>query len=52
MAGRDDHRDIRGDVRGQIREFLSTRRARISPSQAGLPVYRGDRRRVLGLRPR
>jgi MmyB-like transcription regulator ligand binding domain/Helix-turn-helix domain len=50
MAGRDDNRDIRGDVRGQIREFLSTRRARISPEQAGLPVYGGDRRRVSGLR--
>ena len=50
MAGRDDHRDIRGDVRGQIREFLSTRRARISPQQAGLPVYGRTRRRVSGLR--
>ena len=50
MAGRDDNCDIRGDVRGQIREFLSTRRARISPEQAGLPVYGGDRRRVSGLR--
>ena len=50
MAGRSDNRDIRGDVRGQIREFLSTRRARISPEQAGLPVYGRDRRRVLGLR--
>ena len=50
MAGRDDNRDIRGDVRGQIREFLSTRRARISPGQAGLPVCGGDRRRVSGLR--
>jgi transcriptional regulator with XRE-family HTH domain len=50
MAGRDDNRGIRGDVRGQIREFLSTRRARISPEQAGLPVYGGDRRRVPGLR--
>src|SRR5687768_12417105 len=47
--GRDD-RDVRGDVRAQIREFLSTRRARISPEQAGLPVYAGDRRRVPGLR--
>jgi transcriptional regulator with XRE-family HTH domain len=45
-----DHRDVRGDVRAQIREFLSTRRARISPEQAGLPVYGGDRRRVPGLR--
>jgi len=50
MAGRDDNRDIRGDVRGQIREFLSTRRARISPGQAGLPAHGGDRRRVPGLR--
>jgi transcriptional regulator with XRE-family HTH domain len=50
MAGRNDHRDTRGDVRGEIREFLSTRRARISPEQAGLPTYGGDRRRVSGLR--
>jgi Predicted transcriptional regulators len=50
MAGSNGARDIRGDVRGQIREFLSTRRARISPKQAGLPVYLGDRRRVSGLR--
>ena len=51
MPGRnDDHRDVRGDVRAQIREFLSTRRARISPEQAGLPIYGGDRRRVSGLR--
>jgi transcriptional regulator with XRE-family HTH domain len=51
MAGTNaDHRDVRRDVRAQIREFLSTRRARISPHQAGLPVYGGDRRRVSGLR--
>jgi transcriptional regulator with XRE-family HTH domain len=51
MAGADgDHRDVRGDVRAQIREFLSTRRARINPEQAGLPAYGGDRRRVAGLR--
>jgi transcriptional regulator with XRE-family HTH domain len=31
-----------------IRQFLTTRRARISPEQAGLPVY--GRRRVPGLR--
>jgi transcriptional regulator with XRE-family HTH domain len=42
--------DLRGDLRRQIREFLSTRRARISPEQAGLSVYGGDRRRVSGLR--
>ena len=45
-----DSRDVRGDVRGEIREFLSTRRARITPVQAGLPVYGGDHRRVSGLR--
>jgi transcriptional regulator with XRE-family HTH domain len=50
MAERNDHRDVRGDVRAQIREFLTTRRARISPEQAGLPVYDGGRRRVPGLR--
>jgi transcriptional regulator with XRE-family HTH domain len=50
MAGTGDDHDVRGDVRGQIREFLTTRRARISPEQAGLPVYGGARRRVSGLR--
>ena len=50
MAPGDDDHDVRGDVRAQIREFLSTRRARITPEQAGLPVYGGDRRRVPGLR--
>ncbi|MER6982245.1 helix-turn-helix transcriptional regulator [Streptomyces carpinensis] len=33
----------------EVREFLSTRRARITPQQAGLPVY-GGQRRVPGLR--
>ncbi|HYG94159.1 MAG TPA: helix-turn-helix transcriptional regulator [Nocardioides sp.] len=50
MNDGNEHRDVRGDVRAQIREFLSTRRARITPEQAGLPVYGGDRRRVPGLR--
>ncbi|HEX6757348.1 MAG TPA: helix-turn-helix transcriptional regulator [Propionibacteriaceae bacterium] len=45
-----DNRDIRGDVRGEIREFLTTRRAKITPEEAGLPVFGGDRRRVPGLR--
>src|SRR4051794_23946735 len=40
----------RDAVRAQIREFLSTRRARITPEQAGLPTYGADRRRVPGLR--
>ncbi len=37
------------DVRTEIREFLSSRRARINPEQAGLPAYGGNRR-VKGLR--
>lgn len=37
------------DVSGDLREFLTTRRARLSPQQAGLPDY-GHRRRVAGLR--
>jgi transcriptional regulator with XRE-family HTH domain len=37
------------DVRSEIREFLSSRRARITPQQAGLPAYGGNRR-VKGLR--
>lgn len=37
------------DLREQIRDFLSTRRARITPEQAGLPAYGGNRR-VKGLR--
>ena len=37
------------DNRSEIREFLATRRARITPEQAGLPAYGGNRR-VTGLR--
>ncbi|NJC84931.1 helix-turn-helix domain-containing protein [Planosporangium mesophilum] len=37
------------DLRSEIREFLASRRARITPEQAGLPVYGGNRR-VPGLR--
>ncbi|MCF2129144.1 helix-turn-helix transcriptional regulator [Strepomyces sp. STD 3.1] len=44
MAGPD-----RKSLAGEVREFLSTRRARITPEQAGLPVYGGNRR-VAGLR--
>jgi transcriptional regulator with XRE-family HTH domain len=50
VTGGGESRNIRRDVRGEIREFLSTRRARISPEEAGLPLYGGDRRRVPGLR--
>jgi len=37
------------DLRTQIRDFLSSRRARITPEAAGLPAYGGNRR-VKGLR--
>jgi transcriptional regulator with XRE-family HTH domain len=37
------------DPRNEIREFLTSRRARITPEQAGVPVY-GSNRRVAGLR--
>jgi transcriptional regulator with XRE-family HTH domain len=39
----------RNDVRGEIRQFLTTRRAKLTPTQAGLPAYGGNRR-VPGLR--
>ena len=37
------------DATGDIREFLTSRRAKITPEQAGLPAY-GSNRRVTGLR--
>jgi hypothetical protein len=37
------------DNRTEVREFLSSRRARLKPDQAGLPAYGGNRR-VPGLR--
>ncbi|WP_328396170.1 helix-turn-helix transcriptional regulator [Nocardia sp. NBC_00416] len=37
------------DVKAETREFLATRRARITPEMAGLPAY-GSHRRVPGLR--
>src|ERR687886_284936 len=37
------------DSRTEIRDFLTSRRARITPGQAGLPAY-GGQRRVTGLR--
>src|SRR5207237_7006809 len=39
----------RVDTRNDIREFLTSRRARITAEQSGLPAY-GSRRRVAGLR--
>jgi transcriptional regulator with XRE-family HTH domain len=37
------------DLRSEIRDFLTTRRARLTPEQTGLPAYGGNRR-VKGLR--
>jgi transcriptional regulator with XRE-family HTH domain len=37
------------DTRDDVREFLASRRARITPAQAGLPAF-GGTRRVAGLR--
>lgn len=37
------------DTRTEVREFLSTRRARLTPDRAGLPAFGGNRR-VPGLR--
>ncbi|MFF2274806.1 helix-turn-helix transcriptional regulator [Agromyces sp. NPDC058126] len=37
------------DNRSEVREFLTTRRAKVTPAQAGLPDYSGHRR-VPGLR--
>ena len=37
------------DNSSEVREFLATRRAKLSPQQAGVPLY-GTRRRVPGLR--
>jgi transcriptional regulator with XRE-family HTH domain len=37
------------DNRAEVRNFLTSRRAKISPQQAGVPLY-GQRRRVPGLR--
>ena len=54
-TGRPPHGTFRGatvplvDAKKEIREFLTTRRARITPEQAGLPHF-GSRRRVPGLR--
>ena len=50
MAATNSTPDARDKARAEIREFLSTRRARVTPEAAGLPSYGGDRRRVAGLR--
>jgi len=38
------------DNRSEVRQFLVTRRAKITPQQAGVPAYGGGQRRVPGLR--
>ena len=38
------------DVRNEIRDFLSSRRARLTPEQVGMPSFGGGVRRVPGLR--
>src|SRR5437762_13784891 len=38
------------DARSEIREFLTSRRAKITPEQAGLQTYGAGSRRVPGLR--
>jgi transcriptional regulator with XRE-family HTH domain len=38
------------DHRTQVKEFLASRRGRITPQRAGLPAYGGENRRVKGLR--
>jgi transcriptional regulator with XRE-family HTH domain len=38
------------DNRNDIRDFLVSRRAKVTPGQAGLPAYGHGRRRVAGLR--
>jgi transcriptional regulator with XRE-family HTH domain len=49
LAAADAHTVEAMDNRAQIREFLISRRERISPAEAGLPAYGGNRR-VKGLR--
>lgn len=46
----DDTSDTRAGHRAQVRDFLVSRRERLSPDQAGLPAYGGGNRRVKGLR--
>ena len=49
-SGAGAERNVGGmDNRNEIRDFLVSRRARITPEQAGLPAYGGNRR-VAGLR--
>jgi transcriptional regulator with XRE-family HTH domain len=47
QTGREANKRV--DNRAEVRDFLTSRRARITPAQAGLPLY-GTNRRVAGLR--
>ena len=49
LGDRDRSSLVLVDTRTQLREFLASRRARVTPEQAGLPAY-GGHRRVPGLR--
>ena len=49
QRGKDRRSVVDVDNRSEIRDFLTSRRGRITPEQAGLPAY-GGRRRVSGLR--
>jgi transcriptional regulator with XRE-family HTH domain len=42
--------ELKLDHRAQVRDFLISRRERITPERAGLPAYGGGNRRVKGLR--
>lgn len=50
MEAVDDTADARHGHRARVRDFLVSRRERITPEQAGLPAYGGTNRRVKGLR--
>lgn len=50
MSDQADPRDVRRGVKAEIQEFLTTRRSRITPEQAGLQIYAAGRRRVTGLK--
>lgn len=49
QRGRSGRSVVGVDNRKEIRDFLTSRRAKITPKRAGLPVYGGNRR-VAGLR--
>jgi len=49
LAGRSRRTVERMDHKNEVREFLASRRARLTPDAAGLPAYGGNRR-VPGLR--